>query len=214
MLQLGFFLLSSSRYNWLQRAWSVTLFEKLVLWASCFALLYKAVKLSYWGTTNSSILQDHKMCVMVILAQNRWSDLNPCLIELMLDNTTPISRLWWLSVNYLVEFLLFWSIHIKTMSYNGYGNKGFVTTGVNQTNRPLSHKVWLISCLDLPNTWAPMNYSTNMCQSDTCFFITLKQQGQDLKPLELPYLHFTGTPLSLLHRWSGWHLSQHTHSQG
>ena len=31
----------------------------------------------------------------------------------------------------------------------------------------------------------------------------LKQQGRNLQSLELPYLHFPGTPLSLLHKQSG-----------
>ena len=46
--------------------------------------------------------------------------------------------------------------------------------------------------LGLPNTWVLMNCSTNMCQSDTGWFITLKQQGQNLLLLELPYLYFIG----------------------
>ena len=31
-----------------------------------------------------------------------------------------------------------------------------------------------------------------MCQSDTGWFVTLKQQGWNLQSLELPYLQFTG----------------------
>ena len=88
-------------------------------------------------------------------------------------------------------------IHIKTMSYNKF--KGFfLTTGINLINRTLclttnnTPKAWLISCQDLPSTWALVNCSTDMCQSDTSVFITLKQQGQSLQLLKLPYLYFTG----------------------
>ena len=150
------------------------------------------------------------MCMMVILAQNWWSGLNLWLFKLMLDNTNPYLKALMAKCE-----LSHWSfallIYTYQKSYNGSWHMGLLTTGLNQTIRHLHsisysiHKAWLISCLDLPNTWAHVKYSTNMFQSDTCFFITLKQQRQDLRPLDLPYLHFTGTPLSLLHRWSGGH---------
>ena len=87
-------------------------------------------------------------------------------------------------------------IHINAMSYNKF--KGHFTTGICQINRTLHlttnsiPKAWLISCQGLPNTWTLVNSSTNTCQSDTGWFITLQQEGWKLQSLELPYLHFTG----------------------
>ena len=100
----------------------------------------------------------------------------------------PISQLWWLDLNYLIIFLFFRSISKPSHTVN---SRDFLTTGINQINRTF--------CLttnstpkDVCNTWSFLNCSTNMCQSDTSLYITLKQQGWNLQSLELPYLHLTG----------------------
>ena len=113
----------------------------------------------------------------------------------VLDKQPLSHSFWWVGVNYLIRFLLIWSMPMP--SYAG-SSRDLLTTGICQVNRTLhlttnsTHRAWLISCSGLPNMWALVNCSTNTCQSGKGWLTALKQQGEELQLLELPYLHFTG----------------------
>ena len=90
-------------------------------------------------------------------------------------------------------------IHINGMSYEkfkGFSNNRHVSNKQNPSPKATNStpKAWVISYQGLPNTWALVNCSTNTCQSDTGWFITLKLQG--------PESSITWASLSPLHRRS------------
>ena len=116
--------LSSSRYSWPQRALTATLFEQPVLRVSCFAHLPKVVKLPHCNVTYSSILQYYKMCVIDILIKNWESDLDPCLLKLMLGNTNPYLKALMAKCELPHQIPALLSIAINTKPYNGLSKQG------------------------------------------------------------------------------------------
>ena len=113
-----------SRYSWPQMAHLITLVEHPILSTSCFALLPKMAKLLFCSVSNSSILQYNKMCVIVILTQNWWSDLDLHLLKLMLGNTHPYLKALMAKyeLSHWIPALL--SIPIKTKPYNRLSEQG------------------------------------------------------------------------------------------
>ena len=86
-------------------------------------------------------------------------------------------------------------IHITAMLYEKItwsSNKRHLSSKWNSSSNYKQYPQGMTDKLLKSNIWVLVNCSANMCQSDTGWFITPKQQGQNLQSLELLYLHFTG----------------------